>query len=233
MNLKNTTVLLSRKHLLFAFVLLLLSVEQGQTAESEPGFWGTASVSKLLSGDWLVNMAVQSRSVDFIDRLERYLLRPSISYRFNESLSASLGYDVHFIKAGSDLTEQRPWQQLLYKGSTEQFLYLVRFRLEERVFDSVDDTGLRSRILLGVIVPTGHQIISKLVLRNEIFFNHNDVNRGPQSGFDQNRLFAGFQIPLSKSLQGELGYQNQYINFARVEDLSIHQMYIALSLKLK
>ena len=220
------------QRLTLVFICLLIWLNPAYAATSEDGFWATASASKTLSETWTGNLFIQSRSLNGVDTLERYLLRPSIAYRLNQKMSVSLGYDVHFVKIGSGFTEQRLWQELLFKRKMASFQSVARFRLEERFFDGRNETSYRPRILLGVAIPTGLSLFNKLVLRNEIFFTLNDIDRGPQSGFDQNRLFAGFQLPLGNQVKGEVGYQNQYINPATLDDISIHQLFIAISINL-
>lgn len=221
------------KNTLIFLLLWLFLLPATQSAETDAGFWATANLNKPVAERWQANLQIQSRMVDGVDMLERYLLRPSLDYLVNDILFVSLGYDIHFVKTGTDSTEQRLWQQLVVRQKSMQFKPLLRIRLEERFFDGRDDTGFRGRLLAGVSVPTGNSWIQHFVIRNEIFLNINDVRQGPKSGFDQNRFFAGFSTVLGQGFSGELGYQNQYINRASNEDLSINQLYFALSKRLQ
>ena len=47
---------------------------------------------------------------------------------------------------------------------------------------------------------------------DEIFVNVNSVGNGPDSGFDQNRLFLGMNRQFTKHFNMDLGYQMQALN---------------------
>jgi hypothetical protein len=45
-----------------------------------------------------------------------------------------------------------------------------------------------------------------MVVHQELFVNWSDTHLGPESGFDQHRLFAGVNHPLTSALAIEAGY---------------------------
>lgn len=217
------------KKMLKAIFLWSLPVLSVQATETDTGFWATANLNKPVAEQWLASLQMQSRMVEGVDTLERYLLRPSVSYLIDNRLSATFGYDVHFIKNGSDVTEQRLWQQFQFSDTGHRLNPLFRFRIEEIFIDGQDELVLRGRWLLGISVPTGWQWPKLAVVRNEVFLYINDTSSGPRQGFDQNRFFAGFATPLQQGYSVELGYQNQYINRAGNGDLSINQLFMVIS----
>ena len=52
---------------------------------------------------------------------------------------------------------------------------------------------------------------------DEIFVNLNTVGNGPDSGFDQNRLFLGMNRQFTEHFNMDLGYQMQALNNSQPE----------------
>jgi hypothetical protein len=52
---------------------------------------------------------------------------------------------------------------------------------------------------------------------NEIFLNLNDTDWGAQSGFDQNRLFAGPGYGFTPMLRVQAGYLNRYVDTPTID----------------
>ncbi|MDX1518570.1 MAG: DUF2490 domain-containing protein [Gammaproteobacteria bacterium] len=215
-----------------AALLLLAVVCPVWAAEDEAGLWVTGSVSTALAEHWRAALDIQPRFIDGVDTLERVVLRPSISRRINDRLALTLGYDAHLIESPEGRVEQRLWQQAMITGSSGVLKTHLRIRIEERFIEDVDSAAVRGRFRAGVKWPTGFSFFPHAILRNEIFFNLNAPDRGPDTGFDQNRFFAGFARQLAENLDGELGYQMQYIDRNGREDLAVHQAFVGLSMRL-
>ena len=56
-----------------------------------------------------------------------------------------------------------------------------------------------------------------VVVYDEIFMNVNAVGNGPDSGFDQNRLFLGLNRQFTEHFNMDLGYQMQTLNNCQPE----------------
>ena len=67
------------------------------------------------------------------------------------------------------------------------------------------------------------------VLSNEVFLDLNSPRRGPESGFGENRFFAGIEAPLGGSTVLQVGYQLQYEDRQRAQDLAAHTILVSLA----
>lgn len=166
------------------------------------------------------------RFVDGVNTLERTLLRPSATYRGN-GFSLAGGYDLHIVNSPDDRLEHTLWQQIGTKWNLEPISITARTRLEERFIENVDGTALRLRLRARAEMPLGWQSWY-VAVSEEVFFNLNSLSGGPQSGFNQNRVFGGLGTSLSESVGLEFGYQMQYISRTN-EDVSIHQLVLSFS----
>ncbi len=126
--------------------------------------------------------------------------------------------------------EHRPWQQLTWRTAAPiaGFGLSTRTRLEQRILEGVDDTGWRFRHLFKLTRPLSDNGRVYLSLWDEVFINLNDTDGGAESGFDQNRAFAGIGARLSPLLRSEIGYMNLYANRHGRTDASNHVLSITL-----
>lgn len=72
--------------------------------------------------------------------------------------------------------------------------------------------SLRGRWFLRALYPLDKNKKLFFSLYDEFFLNLNNHTNGPQSGVDQNRLFAGIYRKINENVGAELGYQLQYVN---------------------
>ena len=155
------------------------------------------------------------RFLDDADGFNQSLFRPGLGWSLSENLTVWGGYAwIHTSPlAGSDFDEHRIWQQLTWSEGNELWTFALRPRLEQRFVETGDDVGLR----FGQLVRVQRQLPSRpglsVVMWDEIFYNLDSSDWGAESGFDQNRAFAGFgwkHQPDSR-LRTEIGYLNQTI----------------------
>jgi hypothetical protein len=200
-------------------------------AEEETGLWTTATFSTGINEQWRAALALQSRFIDGTGTLNRLVIRPHISRALGSGRTLTLGYDAHFIEDPRDLLEQRLWQQFQKTWSIARAQMDLRVRLEERVIENARGVTVRPRFLVGVRCPLfGPNAFA--IVRDEFSFNINTVSGGPEYGYDQNRFFMGIGGRLSDRVGGELGYQLQHVSRPTLEDLFVHQLFIALSIAL-
>lgn len=223
---------LLRRHLIAVIVMMapFVTLTPASANEEESGLWTSTSVAKRFNEDVSADVTVQLRFDDDIDRLERTLLRPSVSYHLAPRQAVTLGYDAHFIHAPKDLVEQRLWQQYQVSHDFAPLVASLRIRLEERFIDHIDGVPVRVRLKAGADVPLASSPW-RFMLANEVFIGLNDTARSQRDGFHENRAFIGFGRALSAALNGQIGYQNQFFD-GRVRDRMIHQLFIGLALNL-
>jgi uncharacterized protein DUF2490 len=144
--------------------------------------------------------------------LDTLLLRGALGYQITPSIGLYQGY-AYIPTYDPKNVEHRSFQELFIKQPLRNNALAHRFRFEQRFIDSADETAYRFRYFGRYMRPLkAWQPNLSLAINEEIFINLNDANNGPQSGFDQNRLFVGFNYRINDSLAYEFGYQNQIIN---------------------
>lgn len=77
-----------------------------------------------------------------------------------------------------------------------------------------DDVRFRPRQMLRFMHPLTFEPRLNLIAWDEFFIRANKTRFGGQSGFDQNRAFAGLGWTFNKHFRAEAGYLNQYLDDA-------------------
>lgn len=144
--------------------------------------------------------------------LDTLLLRGALGFQITPNIELYQGY-AYIPSYDPKNVEHRSFQELFIKQPLKNNALAHRFRFEQRFIDSADETAYRLRYFGRYVRPlkAWHPSLS-LAINEEIFINLNDADNGPQSGFDQNRLFVGLNYRINHSLAYEFGYQNQIIN---------------------
>lgn len=154
---------------------------------------------------------VAPRIGDGVGKLNQFLLRPGIEYRFTDDFSLFAGYLWQRTYSENSINyENRIWQQALFDKDIKRLSIINRTRLEQRFFNTTGGTGNRLRHMVKLNLGLYRQLY--LTTSNELFLNLNSVNNGPQRGVDQNRFFAGIGLKSYKGSRIEAGYQYQYVN---------------------
>lgn len=157
---------------------------------------------------------VQPRLSDAAGGLQQILVRPGLGYSIAGNASAWLGYAwIRTEGNGKHVTENRIWQQFTWSPRIEWLGLSSRTRLEQRFVDQSGDLGWRFRQFIKVTQPIAAGKRLYLSVFDEIFFDLNDTDWGQQSGFAQNRMFAGvgWKLFASGKLSTEIGYLNQFV----------------------
>ncbi len=165
--------------------------------------------------------------------LDTLLLRGAIGYQLQENIALYQGYG-YIPTYDPNRDEHRSFQELFIKQPFSDGLALAhRFRLEQRFLKGIDDVAYRFRYFgrLTKKLPFINENLS-LAINEEVFINLNDADGGPQSGFNQNRLFLGLNYRINSQLALEVGYQNQFINGRRgADDVMNHITFFGVQTK--
>lgn len=150
--------------------------------------------------------------------LDTLLFRGAVGYQITPNIGLYQGY-AYIPTYDPKNVEHRSFQELLIKQPLLNNDLVHRIRLEQRLIDSADETAYRLRYFGRYVRPlkTWHPNWF-LAINEEIFINLNDADNGPQSGFNQNRLFIGLNYRVNPHLAYEFGYQNQIINVPNNSD---------------
>lgn len=183
--------------------------------ETDTQQWSLLTIDTNFSKRWRGYFEVQPRFGEDISHLERIIVRPAIGYRLNSKVSIWQGYGwVPQFEPVSG-TEHRSYQQLLYEDTVGKTGIISRTRLEERFIDGAGGTALRLRSMIRALHPISADRRWALAISDEVFWNLNDTDSGPVSGFDQNRLFLGVSRQVNPELRVETGYLMSHINVPR------------------
>jgi hypothetical protein len=201
--------------LLLAALSLSAAPLHANTIE-DGGAWLNLTAEGSIAGKLRWYMELQPRFQEEGREFSQYLVRPGIHYRLTDKLTIGGGYG--YIRTRTDQgysDEDRIWQQAIYNTSWKNNVALSsRTRLEQRFLDDDNDMGWRFRQLLRISRPlSAWPSIPSIspVLWNEVFVGLNNTDWGAKTGFDQNRLFAGFAWQATPKARLEVGYLNQYV----------------------
>lgn len=205
-------------------VLLLLAVltigpsRSAEAAETDWQEWTLFIVQGDFSKKWRGYFEVQPRLGDDMSRMERLIVRPAIGYRIRDNVSVWAGYGWTPLISPDFDHEHRAFQQLLVEGKVGEAGLTNRTRLEQRVIDGVDGTSVRLRHQVRLAQPLDRQKRWAFILYDELFWNLNSTSNGPESGFDQNRIFVGLNRTVNRHLRLEGGYLLNSIDAPRTGD---------------
>ncbi len=200
--------------------------------------WSPVFLTVKLPSSLLAYMEVNPRFADLDEAgpIDQLILRPALGYQLTENLSIWQGYawvgnfnQRHTPPQSSFFEESRIYQQVLYARKFDSFKITSRTRLEERWIEHADGTAVRFRTMLRGQYPLPMAPEWALVGYEEIFVNLNTVGaRGPQAGFDQNRVFVGINRTFSKYVNLDVGYQNQLLNSRSIPNLANQMNHMVL-----
>lgn len=141
------------------------------------------------------------------------IIRPAIGWTFSPALAVHAGYAFvpSITDEGGNGREHRSWQQVIYNHAAGAAKLQGRARFEQR-FGSWDGVGYRIRLLARAQYQPMPDVSFQLVVTDEVFLGLNDVDMGPKSGYDQNRLFLGVGTDTKlKGVRVEGGYMNIHL----------------------
>jgi hypothetical protein len=219
--------------------ILLWGTSLAQAIEPELQSWHLFFTQGKLSPNWSLYLEAQPRFRWLNDRssfspgtTERFVLRPAIIRKLSDGVSTlALGYGWTPLLSPSFQMENRLWQQFQteFRPHATSSRIILRTRLEQRRVEPAKQTAHRFRQMVrwlsDISVGPEDWGLGKLAVSDEVFFNLNTVPRGPQGGFDQNRVFLGGHFKVSDSVWWEAGYLNTWVARPEREDRMIHALY--------
>lgn len=187
--------------------------------DHDAGVWLANQVEVPLGERLAIHGMLQHRWTDEIERYERTLVRPWISYTWPDRGRLALGYDFHEFEQ-PDRWEHRAWQRFAVRHPLERINLLGHVWLEERFFQNTNDVALRARLNAGA--SFGLDDATSLLLRNEIFFDLNGTSRIRNAGLGENHLVLALRRKLPGRLVFEVGYLQQYVDRRGNADVYTH-----------
>jgi hypothetical protein len=208
--------------------VLALALLGAPASAADDHVWTAAFVNGPAAKDSRVLLwfDAHARFSEFPDDLSVTILRPGIGWRTSHAVDLWAGYArVVTRRAGSDLEEDRLWQQSTYGIAKPLGGTLTgRTRLEQRFRGG--GTGWRLRQWLRFGRPIEGTPFA-LVASNELFYGLNSTRWGQRDGFDQNRAFVGGAWQAAPRLRAEAGYLNHHVNGGPAPDRTMHNLSIS------
>lgn len=200
-----------------AAVLTLLHVvpAAAQTTEDAQFWLNVTAMGRVSENGPLYFMEIQPR-LSGGAKTEAVLLRGAIGLQATPRLSIYQGYSRILlpVEGPGDRGENRSFQQVMWNaGRVGPFDFSTRTRFEQRWLSDGDDMGLRFRNMLRFRLPLRRDRTGIGLLGwSETFVALNDTDWGARKGFDQQRTFAGFELPAGGRSTVEAGYLNHYVD---------------------
>lgn len=176
-----------------------------------------------------VYQEIQPRFTRQMERLDQVQIRENLLYVINRRSDIQCGYTFtrNYLPAVFD--DHRVQQQFSSVMPFRRFAFYNRSRLEERFIEHRDgEVSVRFRHYTRLTYRLYRERFYTFTA-NELFINLNNVNNGPSSGIDQNRLLTGVGVRLYKQLRFDVGYMNQYLNPKGNRDKMNHILYLGVS----
>ncbi|RYZ66830.1 MAG: DUF2490 domain-containing protein [Proteobacteria bacterium] len=205
------------------FAWAILSLLGMRDSFASPIYWYQSSATLGLTENWALYGEIQPRFIESMRQSQSMNLRAALLYRMDPEWSFGLGYGWMPQYLPTYRNEGRIYQQLEWKPKTETapFDFSFRGRLEERRLQDISPLMIRVRSRAQAnYSPEGSQF--GVYVWDELFIALNDGSNSIQSGFDQNRLSAGFRIknenttfeagPLSQRLRGGIWNHGGVLN---------------------
>ena len=89
---------------------------------------------------------------------------------------------------------------------------------------NADQVRVRPRQMIKFMHPLEFEPRLSLIAWDEFFVRANTTKAGGDSGFDQNRAFAGLGWTFNKNFRTEAGYLNQYLDTNGHSNNTMHHL---------
>ncbi|MBK0380512.1 DUF2490 domain-containing protein [Mucilaginibacter segetis] len=226
---------MNKKPLLLLVITFLLPII-ASAQENQFSGWAAYFYSQKVSPKWGVAFDGQLRTANHYDYVNTVLLRPSVNYFFSKNTSAALGYAyvASYGRAGGEKTfrpENRTWEQFIVSHPISKNIGLAhRFRLEQiykgnsSAVSNDHYFSQRLRYFARSVIPfKAEENFVKgafVALQNEVFVNVQNKNKTNTHFFDQNWAYVALGYRISKGIDAEFGYLNQYLKQAETHTVN-------------
>lgn len=178
--------------------------------ENDLGSWiGTrfdVPITKKTYGRIYASPRLLDNSTDF----SQFILHGLLGYKFNKNFSVWQGYAWSTTYIPNFRREQRPYNDIVLENSFKKLNIENRVRFEERFLQDIEGISIRGRYRLKSSYPLDKKGKWSAVFFDEVFFNCNSHNGGPQAGLDQNRIYLGLNRKINEHFNIDGGYQLQH-----------------------
>ena len=230
--------------MLLLLILPALPLQAGHADElvDDAGLWsqieGVVNLDKIdpKLDRFLLAFTGEARFFDDFNHLSQGIIRLTPGFQFNDNITLFFGYTwiPNDLLHGQDFDEHDVNQAFIWNFKPGWGQLSARTMVEWRFVSNDSQMAVRLRqkvrakYRLAAISPR-----LSLIGWEELFINANTVDWGPESGFDQNRAFAGFgwQLDKQEHFTLELGYLNQYVHLPNHNDLLNHMLFSGIQFR--
>ncbi|MFL5811227.1 MAG: DUF2490 domain-containing protein [Flavisolibacter sp.] len=213
----------------FLFLLNIVAHSQNNPVKSYQKLqqvWVAYNNQTRITKHWGAWLDLHLRTKDnFFDSLSQTIIRPGITYFFNDGNRVTAGYAFVTIYPADNhkqasQPEHRIWQQFQWFNKYSKIRTMQWIRLEERFRTKIlNDSTLaegynfnyRVRYNFLFQVPLTKSAPAKgglsFILNDEVHIN---FGKEVSNYFDQNRFFAGFAYHVNATDNIQFGYMNQF-----------------------
>ena len=175
-------------------------------------------------------LEIQSRWDDNWDHWYQGLFRTAVGYSLSERATIWAGYTYLPTQnvGKASVQQQDLWPGFRYVLPTDFGTFTYRILFEANFLPGNNgDVRFRPRQLFRFMHPLEFEPRLSLITWDEVFVRANSTPAGGQSGFDQNRAFAGAGWTFNPNFRAELGYMNQYLDDATHTNTTMHHLVMA------
>jgi len=167
----------------------------------------------------------QSRFDDNWNHWYQGMVRTAIGYSLSDRATIWAGYTwLPTQNLGkSYVAQQDVWPAFRYVMPTSLGTLTFRTMFESNFLQG-DDVRYRPRQMIRFMHPLEFEPRLSLIGWDEFFIRMNSTRSGGQSGFDQNRAFAGLGWTFNKNVRTEVGYMNNYLDDATHINNKMHHL---------
>ena len=155
------------------------------------------------------------------------MVRTAVGYSISDRATIWAGYTwLPTQNVGKPFKSQQDiWPAFRYVLPTAIGTLSFRTMIETNFIPgNSDQVRVRPRQMLRFMHPLAFEPRLNLITWDEFFIRANSTPAGGQSGFDQNRVFAGVGWTFNKNVRAEGGYLNQYLEDATHTHSIMHHL---------
>jgi len=172
-------------------------------------------------------MEGQSRWDDNWQHWYQGMARVALGYSLSDRATVWAGYTYLPTQnlGRPSIQQQDVWPGFRYVLPTDFGTFTFRTLLEANFLPRNNgDVRFRPRQMIRFSHPLQSEPRLSLIVWDEVFVRINSTRSGGESGFDQNRAFAGLGWSFTPNLRTELGYMNQYLDDAKHVNSTMHHL---------
>lgn len=156
------------------------------------------------------------------------MVRGALGYSLSDRATIWLGYTWLPTQNQNKpyIAQQDFWPAFRYVLPTDIGTFTFRTMWESN-FLRGNQIRERPRQMIKFVHPFEFEPRFSLVAWDEAFYRVNTTDWGGKSGFDQNRVFAGFGWNFNSHVRTEIGYMNQYLEDAKHVNMTMHHLGMA------